>query len=375
MASAYTSKIDQSLVLNIKQVTEGIKRVDSKDNPNNDHDEFIRWASSRNDLFSQPKITLYSLANQKYFSARVTATAPRSNRVFHVHGRGKSLQTAISKVYGEGIERIAAHEMMEFGNLTTSIAIQKSVEGEPYLINLGKQVYLPLKEFQSSNGWAFHFNLKQAVMASFREALERHILLLNFLKMGWHGFTVAPGGKWNDIECVHLLPKLGVAGVRAGMVAANLNQNPGMTLGYICENSKNFLYSSGWSQAFFEAIEPALYFEQKPESRQIEAGEAEDLFLIYQKRLAESPRPKLEKCTNPNEFINFSKSVTTNLLVADVSELYKAPIPLYLVYSFGEDLIPIFFKERESQNTQILVDSLLSRIGVSGAWPALHPVL
>ncbi len=295
-------------------------------------------------------------------SARNTA-----EKEYHGLGRSKNRLTAASIAAGEVIERFIAKQILKSSEViraTHCVIIENS---EISVKPVSNNIELPSTGLHSSNGWAVHFSLKSAIDNSVTEAMERHILLYTYLREGWSGFHADAQVPFKNQVLTPYISKFSFGGIGAGIVATEGKEFPGRTFGYLCDDLEKINRSSKWLSAFFES------FDQWESLAQNHSEPSENGWLTrYQHHflnLKHSERNEAAK-----QGLNFPK-VQANILMFDIQKILNLPFPLFAAYTYGGDLIPLFIKQKLSDEESSGVVKLLKKWDLPGTLPEYHPIL
>lgn len=327
----------------------------------------LEWMTDNPFLKTQIFEDSIDISGQKYFRFYLKGT-DASGELLGGFGRSKNRLTAASIASGELIERYIAKQVLKSVNIKSKNIIS-AIDGEISIQETNSEIELPSRGFHSSNGWAVHFSLKQAVQKSFIEALERHTLLYSYLKHGWDGFIKDQVVPFNSVELTPNISKFSFGGFGAGIVATTGSMYPGSTFGYICENKENLNSSEKWLSAFFESYDQWELFN----NNKAQDG-SKSILADYQKHFLMNTFLDGKQRDLTIEEKSFD-SVSTNLLLIDIQKALNLPCPLYAAFSFGGDLIPLFFKQKISDKEQDYLKNILTKWDLSENLPEYHPIL
>ncbi|MBX3039565.1 MAG: hypothetical protein KF789_02505 [Bdellovibrionaceae bacterium] len=290
---------------------------------------------------------IYRVGALSYFQFS-SAFKTESGRLCGAFGRSQDRKVAAIKCAAEFIERKA---MLDFFSSSGADLLPSS--------------------FHTSNGWAAHFNKEEAQSRSYLEALERHLLLLSYLKFGWRGFRLVQKIESDSIDLYFLVSRYSAGGFASGLVAAKSAQYSGLSFGYCVGEEKSVSTAQFWESALFEAIDRILTLN----------GEQIDLSDDPKSWMRREAKFYLETPFDLSLFSNeFADGISVDppqyhAQVFDVSEQYGIPVPFFVAYSWGGDLIPIFNKSTLSPSAAVYLRSILHRNGLSPDIPERHPVL
>lgn len=332
---------------------------------NSDHrGDFLDWVAGLDFL----KVSVFESeleVSEKYhrFTVQGIDAAGEQSAGF---GRAKDKLTAATIASSEMIERYVSREILR-NSSQFSAPFLVSVEGGGIDVKEAEAPSsFPSKGFHSSNGWAVHFSMKQAIENAAREALERHILLSTYLKHGWAGFAFDEKVLFKNAILLPGIARVSVGGFRAGIVVTEGPESPGVTYGYLCEEAAGFEKSRKWLAAFFES------YEQWADL--IGRTEPESLSMIeqYQWHHFKGKCPTLS--TNAAEETQID-AATGALAIFDLQEVLSSPVPLFAAFVFGGDFIPLFLKQKLSSEEQRSLTNLLQSSGIETELPEYHPIL
>ncbi len=220
---------------------------------------------------------------------------------------------------------------------------------------------------RSSNGWAVHFDHAPAKAAAINEALERHILLLSYLKNGWTGFIKIDEQMVDDIKFTSLISRYECNGMKAGMIIAKSPKQAGVTLGYFSDNTQNIKTSPKWAHALCEAKCQLDGFFDLSVANFKESNVVENSILDYLKS------PWSEPVFSSDNSIISLPSIILEVQSFDLSENFG--VPLVAANATGDGLFPLFFPQTISAQAKEFLSPLLLENGISMPWPERIPIL
>jgi hypothetical protein len=191
---------------------------------------FLADPSAR--LFQRDKVVGQYFYNE-FSASRVDA---KKNLIFG-HGQSSSAHTALLKSICENLER----QFMIDYFAETPVDSFSADEAYRYPV------------LRTSNGWAIHTTEQGAVHSAKCEALERHILILAYLKDGWRAFTKINEMEIGDTTFTSLLCRFTCNDVGVGMVIAKSKRCAGVTFGYFSDAASGLRTSAKWLHALYEA--------------------------------------------------------------------------------------------------------------------------
>ncbi len=185
--------------------------------------DLLSWFASQN----QAKVHRdeFTFAGQKTY--RFSAHLKESESMIGF-GRSQDELTSAVKACAEAVERKACQEFFKSND---ALPLQLFEEGYKKSIRLNDNPQPIPFSFHNSNGWAVGFSASAAIERAKREALERHLLLLTFIKDGWSGFYEISKVVIEDIEFTSLVSKYSLAGYSAGIGIAKSNKFKGASFG------------------------------------------------------------------------------------------------------------------------------------------------
>jgi hypothetical protein len=338
----------------------------------------LKWVTERQ-FFSAPVSREVRFFDHSFFRITIGIKRPLPGLSdLSGCGRHRDLSTALSKAYGEGIERLVALEAQNEDGFCATHTVRwqndaMAVDRAP------TEIPMPPRRLRTTNGWAVHFNRETAILNAFHEAIERHLLLLCFLRLGWKGFELGPPIAWDDLEMLSLAGKFRFCGQQAGMVATKVRNHPGYTFGYFCDSVDQFAHSPSWIHAMMESYEPAKFYENIPATQVAEEHAAEtnpmdrtQLRYILEK----DPFANLVHQT-PSSVLDLTPASSTplgHLVVVDIAKKWNLDFELFGAFIFGQRFIPLYFKETLDSDSRDYLDRVLKTYALTDI-PDVHPIL
>lgn len=284
-----------------------------------------------------------------------------------LNGFGRSLdeQTAAIKACAEAVER-AVYRVYLKQNGLLNLKIAQNESGM-HLTQTDEPMPIP-SPFHNSNGWAVGFSPLAAIERARAEALERHLLLLTFLKDGWHGFHEINRLTIEGIEFTSLLSRYTLAGYSAGIGIAKSKQFKGASFGYICDRTERIKTSPKWEQAFYESFDyirvraTLANFQPEPD-------------LISQELHHYLENGFTEEFSSQEQIISLGNSFSSNLAVIDLGKEMGLNFPFFAAVVHGKDLLPLYFKKSLSLADQGLLEKRMMAQGITKPLPERHPIL
>ena len=324
--------------------------------------ELLDWMASQN-LFGLSIQQDEAQLLEKHHRFAITAEQDGQTSI---RGFGRSVDklTAATIASAECIERYVSRKLLKEGVRASSrVIVEHGVIKTAPGLDSGLP---PSKGLHSSNGWAVHFSRELAIQNAAREALERHILLLSFIKYGWQGFHFSKPLVFQDCTVMQGIAPVKVGGFGAGIVLTRGAKAPGATFGYICERQREIETSKRWLGAFFESHEQWADLTSRP------AGQDCSILESYQRHYLDSPLQRPE-ASSPN--LITQPRLAANLAVLDLQEMLKTSFPLFAAFAFGGNLVPLFLKQKLGGTEIAYVKGQLAKNGCEVDLPEFHPIL
>jgi len=310
----------------------------------NPQDDLLNWFAKSDAPMSE---NIFRLGDLSYFQFSSTFKT-NTGRYCGAFGRSQDRKIAAVKCAAEFVERKA---MLDFFS------------------DHGNKL-LPMS-FHTSNGWAAHFDRSEAQKRSYLEALERHLLLLSYLKFGWNGFKLIQKIASSELDLYFLLSRFSTEGFVSGLVMAKSPLYPGVSFGYCIGKEADAQTATFWESALFESIDRILTLN----------GEKIDLSTDPKSWLKKEAKIYLE---TPFDFSclhnGFSKGIAIeppqyNTRIFNVADWYGMPTAFYAAFTWGEELIPIFHKAALDATATNYLRAIFERNSLSIEIPERHPVL
>ncbi|MFZ4402501.1 MAG: hypothetical protein ACOYOK_00225 [Pseudobdellovibrionaceae bacterium] len=328
----------------------------------------LDWIVNNSLLKSEIFESGLEISNQRFFRFSIAATDLDGNQ-YHGFGRSKDRLKAASIAAGEIIERYVAKKVLKSAKpflVKHHVCVQ---DAEISVTESGHEVPLPSSGFHSSNGWAVHFSLKKAVENSTLEALERHTLLYSYLHSGWNGFKRDSPVPFGNHVLTPYVSRFNFGGFGAGIVTTQGREFPGCTFGYLCDDVATINGSQKWLNAFFES-----YGQWESLSLNNVQNQNENLLSQYQKYFLTTSQQSEVRDLIIAPSKNSAK-IKSNILMFDLKQALGLPFPFYAAYTFGGDLIPLFFRQKLSIQETVLLQQTLKYWSLPTSLPEYHPVL
>lgn len=336
------------------------------------HDLLLEWVADNPILKTRIHESTLDVAQSRYFRFAIEGT-DAEGEMFRGFGRSRDRRGAAVIASAEMLERLVAKKVLKTNDLTAARhgILFKNGEIE---INESAPCAMPSQGLHSSNGWAVHFSLQAAIERAALEALERHILLYTYLKDGWEGFDRDHQVVFEHVTLFPLMSRNEIAGFRAGMVYTKGQETgvgalPGVTFGYLCDESTRFLKSTKWLNAFFES------YEQWIDVERLGIKDTDSWIERYQRHYLEKDRLSLAPTAPHTTELHSIKQAHGHLMAFDLAKALHLPCSLYAAFVFGGDLIPLFLKQRLTKEEGLTLMHKLIGLGIAARLPEFHPIL
>lgn len=288
------------------------------------------------------------------------------NTVENMGGFGRSLDetTAAVKACAEAIERKVQSLLINQKDILT-LSLEQNLEMKISRLESAESIK---KSFSNSNGWAVGFSVSAAIERVRNEALERHLLLLTFIKDGWNGFYEINRLTVDGTEFISLVSKYSLAGFSAGVGIAKSNKFKGVSFGYVCDTSDKILTSTKWEQAFYEAYD---YLRVRSNLSNYKPGM--DLISQELNNFLETDFDQSFSIQPENK--SFGSQFKTSLSVFDLAPSLDLDFPFFAAVVHGYDLLPLYFKKSLSADGENQIRKILVNNNVQSPIPERHPIL
>ncbi len=332
---------------------------------NGDHrSTFLDWMAGIDFL----KVSVFEteLVVREKFHRFTVQGADKNGDLSAGFGRSKDKLTAATIAACEMLERFVSRAVLrDSAQLAAPMSVFVEDGGIDVRESLAPLIF-PTAGYHSSNGWAVHFSIQEAIERSVREALERHILLLSYLKYGWSGFLFNEKVRFEKAQITPGIARVSVGGFKAGIVLTEGDEAPGVTFGYLCREAEGFEQSSNWLGAFFETYEQWIDLTKREEPADTSVIEK------YQWHYLKEKRPTLSAISAQEIELG---ALRGGLAVFDLRSVFDCPCPIYAAFTFGQDFIPLFHRQKLSLPEQENLKKILIRYGVDAELPEYHPIL
>jgi len=339
----------------------------------------LEWAA-QSDLFEHPfKLRTYDISGVPLYRFHAEMVSPRLGRKVLGSGSDRSKVVSAAKAVAEAIERVVVLDLSETARSTWYDMELRGgeLQSEATITPSASPPSLPPDALNSTNGWAIHYESRRAIQFAVREALERHILLYSYLKDGWAGFDIRQSGKYQGRQLYSLFTKYSFACHGAGICAIDGANFPGVVLGYLCDQAASLSTSDRWGQAFFEAYEASLFYDQPTPPMGWVDKYGYGILADYQRHYVHSPIEFVAADdANKPKLTSVSDSIAAHLRLIDVAPLLNLPVPLYAAQVFGGDLLPLAFsQEVQDEESKSYIGHVMKRWGFLAGLPEYHPIL
>lgn len=220
---------------------------------------------------------------------------------------------------------------------------------------------------QTSNGFATHFDETLASRAAMLEAFERHILQMTWFLFGWNGFEELSSYNSKGIRVRFILSKLKCGDFRAGIVIATSQSFPGVSFGYLCDESDQILSSKRWTHAETEAIgkiEPWMDF-RNVEVESLAPIEKEVHHWLFKTCF------DIEFASGGGNDPGELPKVYPKIRTFNLSERWHLDFPFFAAYCDG--LLPLLVPARVKDKNAL--NETMAAFGIRGRWTGRNPIL
>lgn len=329
--------------------------------------KLLEWIVENSFFKSEVFESTMDIAGQAFYRFSIAATDKDGNQ-YHGFGRSKIRLKAASIAAGEVIERYVAKKILKSQAPYFAKHLVSVSDAEISVSEDNAEVSLPSTGFHSSNGWAVHFSLKSAIENSVIESLERHTLLYSFLHSGWDGFIKDEQVPFQGDKLTPYVSLFSFGGFGAGIVATEGHKFLGRTFGYLCDDAEKLNGSEKWLNAFFESHgQWELLSADQP------LKEDANNLVKYQRHYLTTPHQHQTQNTLV-ESKNIS-DIEGHILMLDLKKALDLSVPMFAAFSFGGNLIPLFFKQKLSAKETIELQGLMKSWELPTDLPESHPIL
>ncbi len=322
--------------------------------------DLLPWFVSKNESKVHSDEFIFSGKRIYRFCANITGIEGMSG-----FGRSQDEMTAAVKACAEALERKIYGEFLK-QNGSLNLQIQQTLSGMKIESNDHPKQINP--SFQNSNGWAVGFSSLASIERAKVEALERHLLLLTFIKDGWNGFYEISRTTVDGIEFTSLLSRYTLAGYSAGIGIARSEKFKGASFGYICDKIEDIKTSPKWEQVFYESFD---YIRVRSAQGNLKSPQS----LIFQELEHYLENDFSEKFSTNAEFISLGESFNSNLAVIDLAKMLNLKFPFFAAVVHGQDLLPLYFKKSLTVNGENILKERLLSFRIFETIPDRHPIL
>lgn len=354
--------------------TKNLPQVNEKDWPSCEQ-RLLDWVANNDKVFVSVSEKTSSLPSGEFRLFQIKGRDPVTGREYVGVGRSLNRLSAASIAAGEVLERMMMVELFRHSKEMLSLNKISLKNGRSeFQITSSEPAELPLAGFRTSNGWAVHFDLNQAIYSALKEALERHILLFTYLKYGWEGFNAYDSGSFEGHGLTSLIARVMVAGHKAGMGYAKSKIFGGGIFGYVCDKASGFEKSSRWSQAFFEAYDNLIFYEANGVCQE-EGKVKKESDVIKEQMMHYLVNDSSGWRIQDKSILETHADLHANVICIDVAKFFGIPCPFYAAFVYGGDLLPLAFRETLTAQELMTLHAQLEKYGIKGEFPLRHPIL
>ncbi len=336
-----------------------INKSVSSETKDTECDKLLIWAAEQGISFLEEKFNV--LGKDIY---RFQGSINQNEITFHSFGRSTDRRLAAIKAAAEIIERLAFNEFTRKAMpLNLCIRIEN---GQCEILKSDSQTIID-SSFYNSNGWAVDFSVEKAIDRALREAMERHLLLLTFVKYGWSGFFEIGKTKMNHCQFRSVVSKISLAGFSAGIALCQSPNYQGISLGYLADKTNQILSSEKWEQAFYESYDLIRVKESNPSAKM-----QDDLIGRELEHYLNSPFE--HSFSTEGQITEIKTELHSSLAVIDLAESLNLPFPFYAAVVHGGDLLPLYFKKSLTSSGEKQLQSLCTKWALP-EFPERHPIL
>ncbi len=322
--------------------------------------DLLSWFAGQNDAKVHSDEFIFSGKRIYRFCANISGTEGMSG-----FGRSQDETIAAVKACAEAIERNTYREFLK-QNGSLNLQIKQTLSDLRIESSHHPKQIAP--SFQNSNGWAVGFSSLASIERAKVEALERHLLLLTFIKDGWSGFYEISSITVDGIEFTSLLSKYTLAGYSAGIGIARSEKFKGASFGYICDKTENIKTSPKWEQTFYESFD---YIRVRLAQENFKPQQG----LIFQELEYYLENDFVEKFSTDSEIISLGENFNSNLAVIDLKKTLDLKFPFFAAVVHGQDLLPLYFKKSLTAEGENILKEGLESFRIFEAIPDRHPIL
>lgn len=223
---------------------------------------------------------------------------------------------------------------------------------------------------KNTNGYAVHFNSDEAIESAKREALERHILQVTFLKHGWDGFYLLKRDEKSDLKMTYVVSKYEVNHYSAGIVLTQSVKYPGVALGYFCDKTDKLNNSNRLSHAESESIdkiEPILNLVNEHNYKPTNNIDEEMFKWFFEKFEMPKFNESLQKEDLPD--------LELNIELFNLKEKWNLDFPFFASKCDGENLMPLLIPRQGVSKLDSHLKKLFDFYKIDSSYPLRNPIL
>lgn len=326
--------------------------------------QFLKWFAQTGLPLEEQRLALGGLS---YFHFSTGFRGP-SGRLYSAHGCSPNRTLAAVKCAAEYVER---DYMLKFFKSQSSCVPAARTSFMLGHLKSGKMesLALPPYNLRTSNGWAVHSDRALARQNAYLEALERHLLLKSYFKLGWSGFRQVHCTEGSDLSLYFLLSRYVSKGYAGGLVVAKSALYPGISVGHTIGEINSAEGAEFWESALYEAVTKILVLQGQPFPTDVDSSwlEAET------KSLLDTPWSKPD-FSEASDFIEDRPSFC-NLMMVDLDRELKLGFPLYAAFAWGGTMIPLIHRSVVALSTIEYLAPIFDLNGMALEIPERHPVL
>lgn len=329
---------------------------------------FLDWAASSGPLKLSVFENKSKIYGETFYRYSVEGVTQEGNKATGF-GCNNDQSTAAVIAVMEALERFVTQQFFKNNSLRPTMVVKVSEGQCKFDENHGSGVdlALPTKGFQTSNGWALHFDAATAAHNATREALERHLLLSTYIAHGWDGFRFKSPIKYEDKIFRSAESCITAGGFSAGLVQTTGTAALGSTFGYLCDQTDNLIGSARWQGAFNES------FAQWVDLTSAVKPQVLTHIQSAQWHYLETPLTNLSAGTIST--YQQLESITGNIVIIDLQKVLLTAFPLFAVFVYGGDFLPLAVKSKLNSDELQHFESQLQRLGINKPLPEVHPIL
>jgi hypothetical protein len=304
----------------------------SRDHKVPSHIEIVEWLKRSSHLEPKLASSNFKFLDQRYCHYMMNLRHEDGCELVG-HGRSSLPETALLKAFGEVVERLAMKNYFASGIDHAATASLKRYSDGTFQASDITHETIP-NAFSSSNGWAVHFNLKDAVRNAIFEAVERHVLQLNYWNNGLRFLEPVALHEWNGYKFHIAEANTEFTGMKVIVCAAEHRDYQGLFFGHQILESRE-ITQANFHRAGIEAFQLA------------EAGRINRRILtVFDEinyKFADSSAIK-------NEFLGESRIVKLNvtrdlnfaIMAWDLGKSLDLGFPSFAVWAYSDCLLPLY---------------------------------